>query len=282
MKVHPDIKDVRQVRWQEPLLQWGLVPTMGYLHEGHLSLVHRARQENDRVAVSIFVNPAQFNKPSDLAHYPRDLERDLNLLREHVDLVWTPTPEVVYPPDYQTYIQVEKVSLPLEGAARPGHFRGVATVVAKLFNVFQPQRAYFGQKDAQQVTVIKQMVRDLNFNLEIKVCPTIREADGLAMSSRNVNLSPTGRKKAACLYQALLRAKETLEGDQIKAEELRQQMRSLIERVDGAQIDYISVADPISLEELDRAEKGALLSLAVFIEGVRLIDNLLVERGSSI
>lgn len=278
MKVCVDIEGVRQVRWQEPLLQWGLVPTMGYLHEGHLSLVHQARQENDRVAASIFVNPTQFNNRDDLAHYPRNLEHDLELLREQVDLVWTPTPELVYPPNYQTYIQVEKVAQPLEGAARPGHFRGVATVVAKLFNVFQPNRAYFGQKDAQQVAVIKQMVQDLNFNLEIRIGQTVRENDGLAMSSRNVKLSPAGRQKATALYQALSAAKEALEAGQTEAEALRQQMRSIIEGVEGARIDYVSVAGPDSLEELDYVENGALFSLAVFIDEVRLIDNILVPH----
>ena len=168
MKVFEAISDVRAERWTNPAITWGLVPTMGFLHEGHLSLVRRARQENDRVGVSIFVNPTQFNNPDDLSLYPRNLDRDLSLLKEEgVDLVWTPSAEIVYPVNYQTYIEVEQATRRLEGAARPGHFRGVTTVVAKLFNVFQPHRAYFGQKDAQQAVVIKQMVQDLNFNLEI-------------------------------------------------------------------------------------------------------------------
>jgi pantoate--beta-alanine ligase len=192
---------------------------MGYLHEGHLSLVRRARQENDRVGVSIFVNPTQFNNPDDLSTYPRNLERDLSLLaKEGVDLVWTPSSDIVYPPGYQTYVEVEEVSNYLEGPSRPGHFRGVTTVVAKLFNVFQPQRAYFGQKDAQQVVVIKRMVQDLNFKLEVVVCPIVREADGLAMSSRNTNLSPAAREQATCLYRALTAAKTALIGGERHAD----------------------------------------------------------------
>ncbi len=208
MKIVTDIAAVRNERWADPTATWGLVPTMGFLHEGHLSLVRRARQENDRLGVSIFVNPTQFNDPHDLDVYPRDFERDLSLLKkEGVDLVWAPTAEIVYPANYQTYVQVEHVTGPLEGAARPGHFRGVTTVVAKLFNIFQPHRAYFGQKDAQQAAVIKRMAQDLDFNLEVVVCPIVREADGLAKSSRNANLSPMGRQQATCLYAALLAAK---------------------------------------------------------------------------
>ena len=277
MKVLAKITDVRSERWSDPLATWGLVPTMGFLHEGHLSLVRHARQENDRVGVSIFVNPSQFNNPDDLVSYPRHLERDLSLLKkEGVDLVWTPTVEIVYPSNYQTYVEVEQVTRPLEGASRSGHFRGVATVVAKLFNVFQPQRAYFGQKDAQQVVVIKRMVQDLNFNLQIVACPTIREADGLAMSSRNANLSPTARQKATCLYQALLAAKHAFAEGQRDAEQLRATMREVIESTDMAHVDYVSVAHPETLAELNEVEDSALFSLAVFVDGVRLIDNMVI------
>jgi pantoate--beta-alanine ligase len=277
MNVFASINDIRIHRWAEPLVTWGLVPTMGYLHEGHLSLVRRAQHENDRVGVSIFVNPTQFNNPNDLVAYPRDPERDLALLKqENVDLVWTPTPDIVYPPAYQTYVEVEEVACPLEGAARPGHFRGVATVVAKLFNVFQPQRAYFGQKDAQQVAVIKQMVADLNFNLEIIICPTMREADGLALSSRNARLSPAARQAATCLYRALMAAKTAFEQGQRQAESLRTLMRAVIEATDLARLDYVSVAHPDTLAELDVVEDRALLSLAVFIDAVRLIDNMVI------
>ena len=277
MKVLAKITDVRSERWSDPLATWGLVPTMGFLHEGHLSLVRHARQENDRVGVSIFVNPSQFNNPDDLVSYPSHLERDLSLLKkEGVDLVWTPTVEIVYPSNYQTYVEVEQVTRPLEGASRPGHFRGVATVVAKLFNVFQPQRAYFGQKDAQQVVVIKRMVQDLNFNLQIVACPTIREADGLAMSSRNANLSPTARQKATCLYQALLAAKHAFAEGQRDAQQLRATMREVIESTDMAHVDYVSVAHPETLAELNEVEDSALFSLAVFVDGVRLIDNMVI------
>lgn len=277
MDIFTNIKDIRLHRWADPLLTWGLVPTMGYLHEGHLALVHRAREENDRVGVSIFVNPIQFNNPNDLSAYPRNMERDLALLQAAgADLVWTPTPDRVYPPGYQTYIEVEAVTRPLEGAARPGHFRGVATVVAKLFNVFQPQRAYFGQKDAQQVVVIKRMVEDLNFNLEIVVHPTVREADGLAMSSRNARLSVAARQQATCLYRALQAAKTALAAGQREAERLRTVMRDIIEATPLARLDYVSVAHPDTLAELDVVEDRALLSLAVFVAEVRLIDNMLI------
>jgi pantoate--beta-alanine ligase len=274
MDIFSTITDIRRQRWADPARTWGLVPTMGFLHEGHLSLMRRARQENDRVGVSIFVNPTQFNNPNDLATYPRDLDRDLALLeREGVDLVWTPTPELVYPPGYQTYVTVEEVTRPLEGASRPGHFRGVATVVAKLFNVFQPHRAYFGQKDAQQVAVIRQMVADLNFNLEIITCPIIREPDGLAMSSRNARLSPEARQAATCLYRALSAAKGAFtQGDRIGAR-LRFAMHDVVAATPLARLDYVSVADPDTLEELILIEEAALLSLAVFVGEVRLIDN---------
>jgi pantoate--beta-alanine ligase len=277
MKSFAKIEEIRRERWVEPLASWGLVPTMGFLHEGHLSLVRRARRENDRVGVSIFVNPTQFNNPADLATYPHDPDRDLTLLAEEgVDLVWTPAPEIVYPPDFQTYVEIEQVTQYLEGPARPGHFRGVATVVAKLFNVFQPQRAYFGQKDAQQVVVIKQMVRDLNFNLEVVTCPIVREPDGLAMSSRNANLSPAARQQATCLYRALSVAKEAFDSGQRDAGRLQALMVDVINSVELAQPDYVSVADPETLQELSVVGNRALFSMAVFVDGVRLIDNMVV------
>jgi pantoate--beta-alanine ligase len=277
MKSFAEIGDIRRERWADPLAGWGLVPTMGFLHEGHLSLVRRARRENERVGVSIFVNPTQFNNPADLATYPHDSDRDLALLaKEEVDLVWLPSPEIVYPPDYQTYVEVEQVTRYLEGPARPGHFRGVATVVAKLFNLFQPHRAYFGQKDAQQVAVIKQMVRDLNFNLAVVACPIVREPDGLAMSSRNANLSPAARQQATCLYRALSAASDAFDKGERDAGRLRAIMLEVINLVELAQPDYISVADPDTLAELDTVETQALLSMAVFVGGVRLIDNMVV------
>ncbi len=251
---------------------------MGFFHEGHLSLVRRARQENGKVGVSIFVNPAQFNDQSDLERYPREPERDLDLLRkEQVDLVWTPSVDQVYPSHYQTFVNVEKVTGYLEGAARTGHFRGVATVVAKLFNVFQPDRAYFGQKDAQQLIVIRQMVRDLNFHIEVIGCPTIRDTDGLAMSSRNAGLSSEGRKQAICLFEALKAAKRSYKEGERDAQIVKGSMLSLISSVERARVDYVSVSNPVTLEELDELGDAALISLAVFVDGVRLIDNMLVE-----
>ncbi len=273
------ISEVRAARWAGGLQSWGLVPTMGALHEGHLSLVRLAKAQNDRVAVSIFVNPRQFNNPADLAKYPRTLETDLALLdREGVDLVWMPPVEEVYPPGFQTTVTVEEVSRPLEGASRPGHFQGVATVVAKLFNVFQPTRAYFGQKDAQQVAVIRQMVRDLAFNLEIVVGPTVREADGLAMSSRNVRLNPAERAAAPVLYAALFGAAEAWRHGERDADRLREMMHRLIAGEPLARIDYVSAADPSTLEELHGPAESALLSMAVFIGETRLIDNVVVEK----
>ena len=277
MKTLTEIDDIRRERWSEPGTTWGLVPTMGFLHEGHLSLVRRARQENERVGVSIFVNPTQFNDSRDLEAYPRDLKRDLKLLeQEGVDLVWAPTTDIVYPPGYQTVVEVTEVTRPLEGAARPGHFRGVTTVVAKLFNVFQPQRAYFGQKDAQQVVVIKQMARDLNFNLEIVVCPIEREADGLAKSSRNTRLSPEARRQATCLYRALTAARQAYQQGQRNGEALRQVMLAVLAAEPLARPDYVSVAHPETLAELAEVDHRALLSMAVFVGEVRLIDNMVI------
>ena len=253
----------------------GFVPTMGYLHEGHLSLVRRAREECDRVVVSIFVNPTQFGPNEDLAKYPRDIEHDLSLIEPlGVDLVWMPTAEIMYPKGYQTWVEVEAITRPLEGAMRPGHFRGVTTVVAKLFNAVQPHKAYFGQKDAQQAAVIRQMTRDLNFPIEIVVCPIVREADGLAMSSRNVYLDPEQRKAATVLFRALNAAKEAYEKGERDAEKLRTIMKDTIASEPLADAQYVSCADYDTLEELDEVKGKALLSMAVFIGKTRLIDNL--------
>ena len=255
----------------------GFVPTMGFLHAGHISLVQRARQECKSVVVSIFVNPTQFGPNEDLSKYPRDLERDLRLLEEAgADLVWTPTPEVMYPPGFQTWVEVAEMTRPLEGAQRPGHFRGVTTVVAKLFNAVQPDKAYFGQKDAQQAAVIRQMVGDLNFPLEIVVCPIVREPDGLAMSSRNVYLDANQRKAATVLYRALSAGKEEFEKGEHNAEKLRQAMKEVIKREPLAQIQYVSCADYDTLQELDKVTGKTLLSMAVFIGKTRLIDNFVL------
>ena len=254
----------------------GLVPTMGYLHEGHLSLIRQARAECDHVFVSIFVNPTQFGPKEDLSKYPRDLERDFRLIEPYTDVVWTPSAEEMYPQGYQTWVEVEALTQALEGAMRPGHFRGVTTVVAKLFHGVQPHKAYFGQKDAQQVAVIRQMVRDLNFPLEIVVCPTTREADGLAMSSRNVYLDSEQRKAATVLFRALSAAKEAYEKGEHRGEEIRQIMRDTLASEPLAQMQYVSCADYDTLEELDEIKGKALLSMAVFLGKTRLIDNFVL------
>jgi pantoate--beta-alanine ligase len=256
----------------------GLVPTMGYLHEGHLSLIRRAREDCDHVAVSIFVNPTQFGPKEDLAKYPRDLDRDLKLIEPYTDLLWLPTAEIMYLPGYQTWVEVESVTRPLEGAMRPAHFRGVTTVVAKLFNAVQPDRAYFGQKDAQQAAVIRQMVRDLNFPIEIVVCPIVREPDGLAMSSRNIYLDPEQRRAAVVLNRSLREAKEAYDNGERDAGMLRQIMKDALASEPLAEVQYVSCADYDTLEELTEIKGKALLSMAVFIGKTRLIDNFVLEQ----
>ena len=256
----------------------GFVPTMGYLHEGHVSLARRARQECGGVIASIFVNPTQFGPTEDLSKYPRDLKRDLQLLEAAgVDLVWTPTNEEMYLPGFSTWVEVEGLTRPLEGAARPGHFRGVTTVVTKLFNAVQPQKAYFGQKDAQQAAVIRKMTRDLNFPIEIVVCPTVREPDGLAMSSRNSYLSPEERTAAPILFRALTTAKSAYENGERNADALRKTMSDVLASEPLANQQYVSCADYDTLEELTTVTDKSLLSMAVFIGKTRLIDNFVLE-----
>ncbi|MFP3898265.1 MAG: pantoate--beta-alanine ligase [Dehalococcoidia bacterium] len=256
----------------------GFVPTMGYLHDGHLALVRRARAENPAAVASIYVNPAQFGAGEDFASYPRDLDRDLELLRgEGVDIVFVPSGDEMYPPGFSSWVDVQKVTERLEGAARAGHFRGVATVVAKLFNIVRPDRAYFGQKDAQQVIVIKRMVADLNMGIDIVVVPTVRESDGLAMSSRNIYLSADERRAATVLFKALTAAQQSARSGEKDAAKLRRQMIGLIEIEPLARIDYVSIADPGTLEELTDLDRPAVASLAVMIGGTRLIDNMPLE-----
>jgi pantoate--beta-alanine ligase len=269
-----ELRDAR-ARLAEPL---GFIPTMGYLHEGHLSLVRAARKDCTSVAVSIFINPTQFSPNEDLSSYPRDIQRDLRLLEEEgVDLVWTPSSEVIYPPGYQTWITVEDVTSMLEGNVRPGHFRGVATVVAKLFNAVKPDRAYFGQKDAQQSIVIRQMTEDLNFDLDVVVCPTVREPDGLAMSSRNVYLNPKERKAAMILSRALDQAQTAFNHGERNAERILQIVTEVVESEPLARLQYVSCAHPDNLLELEGAIPAqALLSMAVYIGKTRLIDNILI------
>ena len=255
----------------------GFVPTMGYLHEGHLSLARRAKEECAGVVASIFVNPTQFGPGEDLSKYPRDLARDLRLLESAgVALVWTPTPKVMYPSGFQTWVTVNELTKGLEGAMRPGHFRGVTTVVAKLFNAVQPHKAYFGQKDAQQAAVIRQMTKDLDFPIEIVVCPTVREADGLAMSSRNAYLNPEERKAATVLFRALGAAKAAYENGERRAETLRRIMTETINVEPLATLQYISCAEYDTLQELETVAGKALLSMAVFVGKTRLIDNFVI------
>jgi len=256
----------------------GLVPTMGFLHEGHLSLIRRAKEECNHVIVSIFVNPTQFGPNEDLSKYPRDIDRDLKLIEPlGTDLIWMPTPEIMYPQGYQTWVEVEAITKLLEGAMRPGHFKGVTTVVAKLFTGVQPHKAYFGQKDAQQAAVIRQMVRDLNFPIEIVVCPIVREADGLAMSSRNVYLDPEQRKAATVLFRSLSTAKNLFDSGERDAEKIREKMKEVLAGEPLAEVQYVSCADYDSLEELDEIKEKSLLSMAVFIGKTRLIDNFVLD-----
>ena len=256
----------------------GIVPTMGYLHQGHIALVKQARQENSTVAVSIYVNPTQFGPSEDFVAYPRDLNRDLNLLeKEGADLVFIPSNEEMYPTGFSSWIELGGITEYLEGESRPGHFRGVATVVGKLFNIVQPTRAYFGQKDAQQAIVIKKMVADLNMNLEIVVVPTIRESDGLAMSSRNIYLNPPERQAATILFKALILAKQLWQSGEKDADKIRREMIFLIQNEPLAQIDYVSLADAETLKELKLIDRPGLASLAVRIGKTRLIDNVLLE-----
>lgn len=276
MKKIDEIEELRALRERlpEPV---GFVPTMGYLHEGHLSLARQARLECASVVASIFLNPTQFSPQEDLAAYPRDLPRDLRLLEEMgVDLVWVPTVDMMYPPGYQTWVSVEEVTKPLEGSRRPTHFRGVTTVVAKLFNSVQPQIAYFGQKDAQQAVVIRRMVTDLNFPLEVRVCPIVREGDGLAMSSRNIYLNPTERRAAPILYQALQAAQMAFESGERDADLLRKIVSEKIQIEPLASLQYVSCADPETLQELTGLIDRGLLSLAVFFGNTRLIDNIIL------
>src|SRR2546427_2415244 len=258
----------------------GLVPTMGAVHEGHLSLIHEARAMCDVVVVSVFVNPTQFGKGEDYDRYPRDLTKDTALLTDYnVDYIFAPAVEEIYPKGFSTFVTVEGLSEQLEGAARPGHFRGVTTVVAILFNIVRPHFAFFGQKDAQQSVIVKQMVRDLAFNTEIVVLPVVREESGLAMSSRNEYLNDEQRQAATVLSRSLSQARAAYEDGEYGAAHLIELVRSMIEKEPLARIDYVSLNDSESLETLDKIEdRPALLSLAVFIGKTRLIDNVVLGK----
>lgn len=274
MKIAPTIKEMRQ---QRNTLSGtvGFVPTMGYLHEGHLSLVRRAREQCDWVIVSIYVNPSQFAPSEDLETYPRNMGRDLELLKqEGVDIVFTPDNTQMYPDDFCTWVTPGRIAEPLEGASRPQFFKGVDTIVLKLFNIVRPTHAYFGRKDAQQLRVVKQMVKDLNLDISIVPGDTVREEDGLAMSSRNAYLKDEDRRAALILYLSLQRAKELIEAGERDAEVICNTVRNLVAGDPRSRLDYISVADDVTLEELDTIDRPILISMAVFIGGIRLIDNI--------
>jgi len=272
------ISDLRQVRADLPS-QVGLVPTMGFLHGGHLSLVDKAREACASVVASIFVNPPQFGPKEDFEAYPRDIPQDLNLLEQHgVNVVWIPETEQMYPPGFQTWVRVEELSRHLEGEMRPGHFQGVTTVVTKLLTAVQPDKAYFGQKDAQQSIVIKRLVKDLNLPVEVVVCPIKREPDGLAMSSRNVYLNPDERKAAPVLIRALKKGENAFLRGVNDAEQLREIMLETIENEPLASVQYVSCANPDTLEELTGSIQHGLLSMAVNFGKTRLIDNVLIGK----
>ncbi|HOJ89215.1 MAG TPA: pantoate--beta-alanine ligase [Pseudothermotoga sp.] len=255
----------------------GFVPTMGYLHEGHLSLVKRSKKENDVTVVSIFVNPTQFGPNEDYTSYPRDLNRDLALLEgEGVDFVFAPEVEEMYPRDYSTYVNEESLSRHLCGRSRPGHFKGVCTIVTKLFNVVKPHRAYFGQKDAQQFRVIRRMVRDLNMDVEVVECPIVREPDGLAMSSRNVYLSNQERSQAVALSKALNLAENLYRSGERNASRIVEKIKDYLSSFDKLKIDYVEIVDEESLEPLTQINKKAIVALAVWVGKARLIDNTIL------
>jgi pantoate--beta-alanine ligase len=254
------------------------VPTMGYLHEGHLSHIYRSKKENTFSGASIFVNPTQFGPNEDFERYPRDYPRDFAMLEKAgTDFIFLPTPQEMYPQGYNTWVEVLGVTAVLEGSIRPGHFKGVATVVTKLFNIVEPTRAYFGQKDAQQCVVIKKMALDLNMNLDVIIGPTLREADGLAMSSRNVYLSPEERSQAPVLNQSLILAQNMWNQGERDASVIRRSMEDLIKQKPLGKIEYISLADAYTLQELKDARKPLVISMAVKFGKTRLIDNLLLD-----
>lgn len=277
------VKTISEVRnevknWRKQGLSVGLVPTMGYLHEGHKSLIDRACKENDKVVVSVFVNPTQFGPGEDLATYPRDIQRDAALCEDAgAALIFNPEPEEMYFDDFHTYVTMESLSDELCGKTRPIHFRGVCTVVSKLFHIVAPDRAYFGQKDAQQLAIIKRMVRDLNFDIEIVGCPIVRESDGLAKSSRNTYLNPEERKAALVLSKAVGLGQELIQKGERNADVIVEKMKQLIEEEPLAKIDYVQAVDAISIQPVAEIKGTVLVAMAVYIGKTRLIDNFIYE-----
>ncbi len=281
MKIVRDIAEMQQLAetYRQEGKRIGFVPTMGYLHEGHLSLMRQARPRCDVLVVSIFVNPTQFGPNEDFERYPRDFERDERLCRqEGVDVVFYPTAEAMYPQPYRTYVNVEQLTETMCGASRPGHFRGVTTVVTKLFHIVKPHLAVFGQKDYQQSLVIRQMVRDLNFDITIVVAPIVREADGLAMSSRNNYLTPEERQQALVLYRSLRKAEELIEQGEQDAARILEVMQQIIAGAPDARIDYIVIVDGDTLEPVTRVKDNTVIALAVYIGNTRLIDNTIIRE----
>ncbi|MGD9344949.1 MAG: pantoate--beta-alanine ligase [Candidatus Aminicenantes bacterium] len=283
MKTHKKIAKLklalREVRSEEKSV--GFVPTMGFLHAGHLSLVKASIERADCTVVSLFVNPTQFGPKEDFDEYPRDLERDSRLLEElGIDYLFCPDPEEIYPHDYKTYVEVKDLQDVMEGRSRPGHFRGVCTVVLKLLNIVRPDVAFFGQKDAQQAIILQKMAKDLNLDVRIEVMPTVREKDGLALSSRNVYLDPQQRQSALCLSRSLDEAVRMIRSGERRAGPIRDRMMEIIEGEDLAKLDYIAIVDPVSLKPLTEIKQEALIALAVFFGKVRLIDNRIVPQRS--
>ena len=278
MQVTKTVEETRKLvkEWKKQGKTIGLVPTMGFLHEGHASLIKRCREENDIVVVSDFVNPTQFGPTEDLEAYPRDFERDSRLCESlGVDLIFNPEPSDMYT-DPHAYVSIDLLSETLCGKTRPIHFKGVCTVVSKLFNIVSPDRAYFGQKDAQQLAIVRKMVQDLNFDITIVGCPIIREEDGLAKSSRNTYLNPEERKAALCLSKAVKKGQEIIKAG-IDAEEVLSAMRDIINAEPLAKIDYVSMVDALNMQPVDKADRNALVAMAVYIGKTRLIDNFIYE-----
>lgn len=280
MQVVKTVKEVRDIvaEWRSQGLTVGLVPTMGYLHEGHQSLIRKSAEQNDRTVVSVFVNPIQFGPTEDLDSYPRDLERDKNAVEEAGgNLIFHPEPSEMYPSHFTSFIDTSETTELLCGAVRPIHFRGVCTVVGKLFNIVTPDRAYFGQKDAQQLATIRRFVRDLNFGIEIVACPIVREEDGLAKSSRNTYLNAEERKAALVLSQSLKIGKELIENGERDSKVVIETIKTALEKEPLARVDYVEVVDFENIQRVDKIHGETLVAIAVYIGKTRLIDNFIVD-----